>query len=62
MFIIAVLSLIKIYQIRHADIDPHSSRTFAFLASIIFVTVIGVVRLICLFLGHILHFFVFIVF
>jgi hypothetical protein len=43
MFIIAVLNLIKIYQTRHADINPHSARTFAFLAMIIFITVIGVV-------------------
>jgi hypothetical protein len=43
MFIIAVLNLIKIYQTRHADINPHSARTFSFLAMIIFITVIGVV-------------------
>ena len=43
MFIIAVLNLIKIYQTRHADINPHSARTFSFLATIIFITVIGVV-------------------
>lgn len=44
MFIIAVLNLIKIYQTRHADINPHSARTFSFLALIIFITVVGVVR------------------
>jgi hypothetical protein len=43
MFVIAVLSIIKIYQTRHADINPHSARTFSFLAAIIFITVIGVV-------------------
>jgi len=43
MFIMAVLNIIKIYQTRHADINPHSARTFSFLAIIIFITVIGVV-------------------
>ncbi|CAF1443497.1 unnamed protein product [Rotaria magnacalcarata] len=42
MFIIAVLNIIKIYQTRHPDINPHSAGSFSFLAAIIFITVIGV--------------------
>ncbi|CAF4166026.1 unnamed protein product, partial [Rotaria sordida] len=42
MFIMAVLNLIKIYQTRHPDINPHSAGVFSFLAVIIFITVIGV--------------------
>jgi len=38
-----VLNLLKIYQIRHADINPHSAKTFTFLAIVIFITVVGVV-------------------
>ncbi|CAF2736229.1 unnamed protein product [Rotaria sp. Silwood2] len=42
MFIIAVLNIIKIYQTRHPDINPHSAGSFSFLAVIILITVIGV--------------------
>ncbi|UJR37709.1 hypothetical protein I4U23_030404 [Adineta vaga] len=42
MFIIAVLSIIKIYQRRHPDINPRSASAFSFLAIIIFINVIGV--------------------
>jgi hypothetical protein len=45
MFIIAVLNIIKIYQTRHPDINPRSSGSFSFLAVIILITVIGVVRI-----------------
>ncbi|CAF1472749.1 unnamed protein product, partial [Rotaria sordida] len=42
MFIVAVLNIIKIYQTRHPDINPHSAGSFSFLAAIILITVIGV--------------------
>ncbi|CAF3440804.1 unnamed protein product [Rotaria socialis] len=42
MFIMAVLNIIKIYQLRHPDINPHSAGVFSFLAGIILVTVVGV--------------------
>ncbi|CAM4743433.1 unnamed protein product [Rotaria magnacalcarata] len=42
MFIMAALNIIKIYQLRHPDINPHSAGVFSFLAGIILVTVVGV--------------------
>ena len=59
MFIIAVLNIIKIYQTRHPDINPRSSGAFSFLAVIILVTVVGVVRLLISteFKSHIFVFF-----
>ena len=44
MFIIAVLTSVKLYQNRHAEINPQSATTFFFLAPVILFTVIGVVR------------------
>ncbi|CAF3117868.1 unnamed protein product [Rotaria sp. Silwood2] len=45
MFIIAVLNIIKIYQTRHPNINLCSADAFSFLAAIILITIIGVVRL-----------------
>lgn len=43
MFIIAVVSSLKLYQNRHPDINPQSAEVFIFLAIAVFLNVIGVV-------------------
>lgn len=44
MYIITVLCMIKIYQTRHPDINARASVTFAMLAFIIFVGLLGVLN------------------
>lgn len=43
MYMIAALGMLKIYQIRHPDINAHSHIAYAVMACVIFLAVIGVV-------------------
>jgi hypothetical protein len=42
MYVLGVISTIKLYQTRHPDIHPSSQKVFLFLALCIFFNVIGV--------------------
>jgi hypothetical protein len=44
MYVIGVITTIKLYQSRHPDINPSSQKVFLFLALCILLNVIGVVR------------------
>lgn len=46
MYIVGVISTIKLYQCRHPDIHPSSQKVFLFLALCILLNVIGVVCLV----------------
>ncbi|KAL7667530.1 hypothetical protein ACOME3_010648 [Neoechinorhynchus agilis] len=41
MYVIAILNVLKIYEGRHPDINPHAYTTFSFLALVILAVVVG---------------------
>ena len=48
MYMIGWLGMLKIYQIRHPDINAHAHTAYFALATVVFFGVIGVVSYICL--------------
>jgi len=45
MYMIGCLIMVKIYQTRHPDVNAHAHSAYCFIALIVFMGVMGVVRM-----------------